>query len=283
MTDDPTAPGDGSVLARAAELEASGLPVALVTVVRATGSTPRAPGARMIVYADGRIEGTIGGGKVELEAIAAAQEAIATEEPRFVEVQLTQQLGMCCGGQVAMFIEPLVRPPTLLIFGAGHVGAALCRSAAAAGFRVHVADERGELLTRERLPAATALHDDLEDPALPYGERAFVMVTTHDHALDQRIVERSLARPSAWLGLIGSRRKAELTRQRLERKDFTAEQIAHLRCPVGLAIGAETPEEIAVSILGELIAVRRGVASLGKVATSLEEKRPRLRQIGEDG
>lgn len=251
----------GSLHRRIAELEAEGVAAAVVTVVRVTGSTPRNEGARMIVHADGSIEGTIGGGRVEQEAIEAARAAIADETPRFLEMKLTQELGMCCGGQVALFVEVIERAPRLLVFGAGHVGLALCRAASEAGFSVFVADERAELLTKERFPGAHGLHDDLEDPRLPFSPRTFVMVTTHDHALDQRLVEKSLKKPHRWLGLIGSRRKALLTRQRLEQKGFSAEEIASVRCPVGLAIGAETPAEIAVSILSELVAVRRGVVA----------------------
>jgi xanthine dehydrogenase accessory factor len=256
-----------TILSRMAEVEAAGGRAVAVTVVRATGSTPRAPGARMLVFADGSIEGTIGGGRIEAQAITEALEVLASERPRFTEHALTQELGMCCGGSVALFFEPLGGQPRLIIFGAGHVGTALTRMAAHAGFVVHVADERDELLHESRLAEARALHPDLDDPALPFGPEAFVMITTHDHALDQRLVERCLRRPFRWLGLIGSRRKAALTRQRLETMGFAPEAIQRVRSPVGLAIAAETPEEIAVSILGELIAVRRGASIGGPDAT----------------
>lgn len=267
-----------SLFARIAELEASGAPAAVVTVVQASGSTPREPGARMIVHQGGKIEGTIGGGRVEQEAITAAQAAITSGATKYLELKLTQELGMCCGGQVALFIEPIERPPALIIFGAGHVGAALGKVAAESGFLVHLVDERTELIAKERLPWAHGSSDDLDDPRIPWSPQAFVMITTHDHALDQRLVERALKKPRQWLGVIGSRRKAELTRQRLEQKGFTPEEIAAVRCPVGVAIAAETPAEIAVSILAELIAVRRGAgleASEGGLAARLEAKQPR--------
>ncbi|MFO0726978.1 MAG: xanthine dehydrogenase accessory protein XdhC [Myxococcota bacterium] len=259
-----------TIFQRLAELEASGARAALVSVVKTSGSTPRAVGSRMIVFADGRIEGTVGGGRLEHEAIATAQKVIASGEPKLIELLLTQELGMCCGGQVSVFIEPIVARPTLIIFGAGHVGQALAALAQTAGFSVHVVDERPEQANPERFPAPIVLHDDLRDPAIPFSAGAFVMVTTHDHGLDQQLVERALRAPHHWLGLIGSRRKAELTRQRLDAKGFAAEEIARLRCPVGLAIGAETPEEIAVSILAELIWVRRGKTAEGEIR--LEEK-----------
>lgn len=252
--------------ARVAELVDHAEACALVTVVRTVGSTPRAMGARMIVRAGGISEGTIGGGRVEQEAIALAAEVLATGSPRFVEMKLTQELGMCCGGQVSLFIEPIAVAPLLVVYGAGHVGRATAAAAMAAGYRVHVVDERADQLTAARFPGCS-LHGDLEAPEIPLVEGAFVLVTTHDHGLDQRLVERVLKRPHRWLGLIGSRRKAETTRQRLEAKGFEAAAIASVRCPVGVAIGAETPEEIAISIVGELVAVRRGAR------TTLETKR----------
>lgn len=261
-----------TMVARMAEIERAGGRAAVVTVVHTSGSTPRAPGARMIVHPDGALEGTVGGGRLEHEAIAEARRALEDGRPRFQEHNLTQELGMCCGGRVALFIEVLGGQPPLIVFGAGHVGAALTRMAAQAGFVVHVADEREELLTPERLFEARALHDDLDDPALPFGPGTFVMVTTHDHALDQRLVEKALGRPFRWLGLIGSRRKAELTRQRLKARGFAPELIARVRTPVGLAIGAETPEEIAVSILAELIAARRGALPEAPDRPGLETK-----------
>src|SRR5262245_11479378 len=134
-----------SILSRIAELEESGRPAVMVTVVRASGSTPREPGARMIVFPDRSIEGTIGGGKIEEAAIEEAMAAFGDGRPRFLDFTLTAQLGMCCGGATSLFIEVIGRAPRLLIFGAGHVGGALSRMAVAAGFVVHVADEREEL------------------------------------------------------------------------------------------------------------------------------------------
>ncbi len=246
-----------SIHARIAEAEDSGEAAALVTVVGATGSTPRSPGARMLVFADGSIAGTIGGGTVEEQAIDAARKTLEDGRPQVLEYQLTKQLGMCCGGSVTLFVERIGGQPRLIVFGAGHVGTALTRVATLSGFAVHVADEREELLNAERLPDARALYDDLDDPALPYGDNTYVLVVTHDHALDQRLVEKVLKKPRRWLGMIGSRRKAKLMRERLETKGFDADAITSVRAPVGLAIAAETAEEIAVSILAELITVRR--------------------------
>lgn len=266
-----------SLLSRIAEVEERGPAAAVVTVVRVSGSTPREAGARMLVFRDGSIEGTIGGGRVEQEARAEAVAAIADGKPRFLEYALTQELGMCCGGSTSLFIEVIGQAPRLLIFGAGHVGAALAKAATAAGFVVSVADEREELCNAARLPEASALFLDLEDAELPFGDATFVMVTTHDHALDQRLVETALKKPHRWLGLIGSARKAELTRQRLAHKNFSEAEIARVRSPVGVAIGAETPEEIAVSILAELIAERRGLKLAGDGERRAEQETKRAR------
>ncbi|MCA9552939.1 MAG: xanthine dehydrogenase accessory protein XdhC [Myxococcales bacterium] len=269
---------DASLFARVAALEAQGARAALVTVVRTSGSAPRAPGARMIVHPDGAIEGTVGGGALEHTATQAAKQTLEDGRPRLVEHNLTQELGMCCGGTVTLFVEALVAQPRLIVFGAGHVGRALVSAAASAGFVVHVADEREALLVPAQLGMARALHDDLDDPALPFSEDTFVMITTHDHGLDQRLAEKCLARPHRWLGVIGSRRKAELMRQRLLNKGFGAPQVARLRAPVGLAIGAETPEEIAVSIVAELVAERRG--AVHRDAEGRPEVRPELKTRG---
>lgn len=256
---------------RLAEIAAGAEPAALCTVVSTEGSTPRKAGASMVVVADGsehgRIEGTIGGGAVEHEVRRAALEVIATTRPRLVEIALTAQLGMCCGGKMSVFIEALRMRPPLVLFGAGHLAAALCKAASAAGFDVHVADPRDELLTHERFPDAHALIDDYEAEdldRLPFGPDAFVVVATHDHQRDQAIVERVVERPARYLALVGSQRKALLTRERCLAKGVDAAHVERLRCPAGLDIGAETPEEIAVSIVAEMVHVRRAAEAQGR-------------------
>ena len=250
-------------LERLAALARAPRPAALCTVTATSGSTPRKAGAAMVVIADGSpqgaIEGTIGGGAIEHEIRAAALEHIAACRPGAVEFSLTTQLGMCCGGRMTLFIEPLRARPPCVIFGAGHVGAALSACAQTAGFDVHVADPREELLVAERLGGAT-LHDayDEEDlDALPFGPDAFVVVVTHDHAVDQALVERALGRDFRYLAMIGSERKARLTRERCLSKGHDEARVALVRSPAGLDIGAETPEEIAISIVAEMVQVRR--------------------------
>ena len=257
--------------ARLAAIAAGPVPAAVVTVVATKGSTPRKTGASMVVLADGTahgaIEGTIGGGALEHRAREEALAAIRETRPRLVEVALTTQLGMCCGGQMSLYIEPLrVRPP-LVVFGAGHVGAALCALATRAGFDVAVADPRDDLLTPARLPDAALLVDDYdaEDFArLPFGPDAFVVVATHDHQVDQRIVEDVLRRDFRYVALVASRRKATLARERAAAKGIADDVIARLVSPAGLDIGAETPEEIALSIVAQMVEVRRRADAAGR-------------------
>ena len=255
-----------TLFADIAQLEAEGRPFVLCTVTASHGSTPQKPGSRLVVLADGGLRGTIGGGAIEHEIRRQAKEVIATMTPRLVEIPLTTVLGMCCGGSVSVFIESLRTRPACILFGAGHVGEALCKSADAAGFDVTVVDPRDELRTPERFPAAVSLrdsydHDDDYD-GLAFASDAFVVIATHDHAADQRIAERVIGRDFAFCAMVGSMRKAVLTRERLQNKGVADDVIARLRCPVGVDIGAETPEEIAVSIVAEMVRVRRaGVAS----------------------
>lgn len=249
------------VFEAAAAAMRSGRPCAMVTVVGVDGSAPRASGARMLVYPDGSIEGTVGGGAWEHRLIAEAQEALRERKPRRVAVHLTRDLGMCCGGAMEAFVEPLRPVEQLVIHGAGHVGAATARLALGLGFAVTVVDERPEWLNEERLPEVRRV---LEDPRraldqLPEGPLAYQLVITHSHQLDQDLVELLLPRPLAWLGLIGSRSKVARFLLRLRAAGMDPALFPRLSAPVGLDIGAETPEEIAVSIAAELVRVRHGL------------------------
>ncbi|RME22813.1 MAG: xanthine dehydrogenase accessory protein XdhC, partial [Deltaproteobacteria bacterium] len=231
-----------------------------VTVIGQGGSSPRSSGARMLVYADGGIVGTVGGGTFEHRLVAEALEAITTGRPRRYAVNLTRDLGMCCGGEMEAFVEPLQPVEDLVIHGAGHVGAATARIAAALGFRVTVVDERDEILDAADLPPSVRRVD--ADPRrvidqLPTGPLAYHLVVTHQHSLDQDLVELLLPRDLRWLGMIGSRTKVKRFLFRLRAAGMDEELFARLHAPVGVDIGAETPEEIAVSIAAELVAVRR--------------------------
>lgn len=236
-------------------------PCVLCTVVRTAGSTPRKHAARMLVRSDGSLVGTVGGGRVEHEVVQAALALLHTRcaEPRLLRYHLTHQLGMCCGGEMEVFVEPLLPEPILLLCGGGHICQALAPLAARVGFVPIVAEDLEELARPERFPDAARLLDSFEVrdwQDVPLDGGTYVVIATRDHRLDLALLEQLLPRDLAYLGCIGSQRKAAMFHRRLEQKGFSPEQLARIRSPVGLDIGAETPEEIAVAIAAELIQVR---------------------------
>src|SRR5215831_17229217 len=250
--------------AAAAALE-RGEPAALVTIVRSSGSTPQRTGAKMLVFADGRIVGTIGGGCYENDALGKAREAIASGKPALIKYDLNddfvQESGLICGGQMEVYIDPIAASPALYIIGAGHVGWHLARFAADAGFRIHVVDDREKFANRERFPAAESLAVDdigawLHAADLPAS--AYVVVVTRGHTHDFEAVRALAARDLRYLGLIGSRAKVARIFTALDAEGMPAECLDRVHAPIGLDIGAITPGEIAVSILAELIAIRHG-------------------------
>lgn len=249
-----------NVFAAAAAAWERGEPAALATVIASGGSTPRSAGARMLVHADGRTVGTIGGGALEHRVQAEALEAIADGRPRRFEAHLVQDLGMCCGGRTEVWIEPLRTRVPLVVFGAGHVAHALVPLLQRLDFDVTVVDDRDELLTEARFPTARRIDGDpvAFAASLPDDPERYWLVVTHDHALDQRLVEHLLPRPCAWLGMIGSKGKVARFLVRFRAAGIDPALFPRLCAPVGLDLGAETPAEIAVSIAAELIRVRRG-------------------------
>jgi xanthine dehydrogenase accessory factor len=241
-------------------------PAALVTVVATEGSTPQKAGAKMVVYPDGRIVGTIGGGCVEAEMTWRARSVIETGKAQLASYDLTPDQagedGLVCGGRMQVFIEPMVGTPTLVLFGAGHVAQPLARIAKMAGFRVEVTDDRGKFANPERFPDADKLVlEDLATAAsqLTLGGNSYAVVVTRGHKGDTEALASVLGRGLRFVGLLGSRAKLVHVATALEERGFSREEIAKIHCPVGLGIGAATPEEIAVSILAELIAVRHRV------------------------
>jgi xanthine dehydrogenase accessory factor len=235
----------------------------LATVVEVTGSAPQVPGAKLVLLADGRAAGTVGGGAFERRVLEEARALAAADGApgRLVTVNLTRDLGMCCGGEMRVFLEKVLGPERLVIFGGGHIGRALCAAAAAAGFAVTVVDERETWAAPERFPAAErAVCDDPEAalPQLGIDAATYCVVATHSHPLDQAVVTALLATPARFVGMVGSRTKRAKFLMRLRERGFGEEVLARLRTPLGVEIGAVTPEEIAVSILAELVGERRG-------------------------
>ena len=242
-----------------------GEPVALVTIVSTIGSTPQRIGAKMLVFADGRIVGTIGGGCYENDAFWKAREAIANRRPQLVHYELSDDLaeesGLICGGQMDVYIEPIEPSPELYIVGAGHVGFHLARLAQEVGFHVHVVDDREKFANRERFPGATEVVAEnisawLERTAIP--PHASVVVVTRGHTNDLEAVRALAPRRLRYLGLIGSRAKMARIYEALQADGMPPDMLKQVHAPIGLDIGAVTPQEIAVSILAELIAVKHG-------------------------
>ena len=239
--------------------------VALVTIVSSVGSTPQRVGAKMLVYADGRTVGTIGGGCYENEAFWKAREAIANRKPVTLKFELNddfaQETGLVCGGQMEVFVEPIEPSPELFVFGAGHVGHFVGKMAYEVGFHVHVVDDREKFASAERFGEGIDVVVDhiptwLEANRLPPTAYAVIVTRGHTHDLDAM---RALAsRPLRYLGLIGSKAKVKRIFDALMEEGMPAERLKGIHAPIGLDIGAITPQEIAVSILAELIAVKHG-------------------------
>src|SRR5256886_4408901 len=248
----------------AAALE-RGEPAALVTIVSTTGSTPQRIGAKMLVFGDGRIVGTIGGGCYENDAFGKAREAILTRKPQLVQYELdddfAQETGLIGGGQMDVYIEPIEPSPELYIVGAGHVGFHLGRLAHEVGFRVHVVDDREKFANAERFP--TAVEIVVEDiPAwiarANLAAHAYAVIVTRGHTNDLEALRALAPRDLRYLGLIGSRAKVARIYDALGDDRTPPERLEPVHAPIGLDIGAVTPQEIAVSILAELIAVKHG-------------------------
>ena len=253
------------VFAAVADALERGEPAALVTIISTTGSTPQRIGAKMLVFADGRIVGTIGGGCYENDAFWKAREAITNRKPQLVHYELSddfaQETGLICGGQMDVYIEPIEPSPELYIVGAGHVGFHLARLASDVGFRVHVVDDREKFANSERFPSAVEIVVD-DIPAwmaranLP--AHAYAVIVTRGHTNDLEALRALAPRDLRYLGLIGSRAKVARIYEALTEAQMPAELLTRVHAPIGLDIGAVTPQEIAVSILAELIAVKHG-------------------------
>jgi xanthine dehydrogenase accessory factor len=247
------------------KLRREGRRAALATIVNVRGSIPSFQTAKMLVRDDGSILGTIGGGCVEGEVWQAAREVIEEENPRTLKFDLNSDpkydTGLICGGTLEVFIEPVLPPGTVYLFGAGHVSVNVYKIARIAGFDVVVIDDREQYANRERFPDAAAIHADDYERVLAQiepNETSYLVIVTRGHRDDMRVLKWAVDTRARYIGMIGSKRKVISTYRELESQGIAHEKLMRVHAPVGLDIGAVTPEEIAVAIVAELIADRRG-------------------------
>jgi len=241
---------------------------ALATIVEVRGSIPSFESAKLLVREDGSIVGTIGGGCVEAEVWNATREVMQTEQPRRLTFNLGQDAaydnGLICGGQLDVFVEPVLPIPHAFIFGGGHISKSLSKVATLAGFATVVVDNRESFANVERFPEAVAVHAaEYEEifPKLAINETSYVIIVTRGHRDDMRVLKLALATPARYLAMIGSKRKVLNVIRELEKEGVDRSAFEKIHAPMGLDIGAISPEEIAISVTAEMIAVRRGATS----------------------
>jgi xanthine dehydrogenase accessory factor len=254
----------------ALKLKRLGRTSAIATIVECRGSSPQKQGAKMLVRDDASILGTLGGGCLEADVVQAAIMAIKDQEPRTMPFSLTEREGgLVCGGTVLVYIEPIVPEPHLVILGAGHVGKAVAKLARTAGFRVSVMDDRSEFANRDEIPDAheVVLGDFRKAcDGIEISTGTYIVVATRGHNHDLDAVQAALRTPAGYIGLLGSRRKKGLMRRALGECGFAEEEIDRVIIPVGLDIGSVSPQEIAISIMAQIIQKRRArAASRGSV------------------
>jgi xanthine dehydrogenase accessory factor len=254
-----------NILALAASYTEQGVPCAMVTVIRTSGSVPRHQGSKMLVGEDGALlGGTIGGGEMESRVIALARQCIGDGQTRTASYQLAdlaQGDPGVCGGTVEVFVEPLLPVPTLIVVGAGHVGRALVHLAKWCGFRVAITDDRTELCTPENCPGADVYMPGLLDAQLDsigITPHTYLALVTRGYPIDVNVLPRLVNSPAAYIGVIGSRKRWLTAFKALQTGGLSDDALKRIHAPIGLEINAETPEEIAVSIMAEIIMHRRG-------------------------
>jgi xanthine dehydrogenase accessory factor len=259
-----------------------GKKAALATIVNVRGSIPSVVAAKMLVRDDGSIVGTVGGGCVESDVRKGAMEVMRDEKPKTFSFNLDQtpddDTGLVCGGSLQVFIEPIVPLPQLYIFGAGHIGIHLHKMATLAGFETIVSDDRELYANRERFADAHQVHaGEMAEimAGLAPGESSFIVIVTRGHRHDMQVLRWAIDTPAHYIGMIGSSRKVLSVYEQLEAQGVSAESLKRVYAPIGLDIGAITPEEIAIAIVAELIAVRR------HCALNLPHSRNRIRDQDE--
>jgi xanthine dehydrogenase accessory factor len=251
-----------SIYQALAEIEKNNGSAALCTVTSSEGSTPRHVGSKMLVYPDGKFIGTVGGGDLEHRVLDEAWMSISDGQPRKLHYNMADpsrgDVGVC-GGQVEVFVEPILPAPLLVVIGAGHVGKAVVHLAKWLGFRVAVNDDRAEFCNAESTPEADAYYPVTMDELpkhIKIDKRTILILTTRGSAIDASGLAPLLDSPAAYIGVIGSRRRWATTVKALKEKGVSEDKIAKVRSPMGLELQAETPEEIAVSIMAEVMMIK---------------------------
>ncbi|MEZ5149252.1 MAG: XdhC family protein [Bacteroidales bacterium] len=241
------------------QIKASGKRAALCIIVATKGSSPRKAGSKMIVYEDKTIEGTIGGGSLEMRVMEDAPHVVESGTPQKFSYNLEDDLGMHCGGYAEVYIEPILPDEQLYIFGAGHVGKALADLASQFGFEIILVDTREEIIKGFQGTSYKFIRQDFVEAAkeLAFGGNAYIVITTPKHKYDEDVLAVCAKKPAAYFGMIGSKNKVALAKKRfLEESILTQEEIDRVDMPIGIKFNAQTPEEIAVSILAKLIDVK---------------------------
>jgi len=255
------------VFAEIVNLRKAGRKGALATIIETQGSIPSYESSKILVRDDGSIVGTVGGGCVEAEVWSVAQDVMREEKPRRLHFNLNAKpeydTGLVCGGSLDIFVEPILSTPTLYLFGAGHVSLSISKVALIAGFETIVSDDRKAFANAERFPEALETHAAPWEkifPSLKLNEHSYVVIATRGHKGDLICLREALKTPARYIGMIGSKRKMIEFSKVLESEGVPAERLEQIHSPVGLAIGALTPQEIAVAVVAEMIAVRRNAA-----------------------
>jgi xanthine dehydrogenase accessory factor len=245
------------------KMRRAGQRAALATIVHTNGSIPSYESSRMLVREDGSISGTIGGGCVEAEVWAAAKDVMQMESPRKMVFNLNNEAsydnGLICGGTLEVFVEPILPQPVVYLFGGGHVSMAVAKAAFAAGFGIAVVDDRESFANKERFPMAQDIHTSYEDAfaKIQPNVATYLIIVTRGHKEDMRVLAWAVRAEARYIGMIGSKRKVLSVYKALEEEGYKPEEFERVYAPMGLEIGALSPEEIAISIVAELIAVRR--------------------------
>jgi len=237
---------------------------AIATIVQVNGSIPSFESAKILVREDGSFMGTVGGGCVEAEVWNAAREVIETEKPKHLNFSLGQDAaydnGLICGGQLDVFVEPILPQPGAIIFGAGHISKSLCKVAGLAGFHTTVVDDREAFANAARFPDAGEIHAGEYEavfPLLTVNETTYIVIVTRGHRDDMRVLEWAIGTNAKYISMIGSKRKVISVIKELEKQGIPRSAFERIFAPMGLDIGAISPEEIAVAVVAEMIAVRR--------------------------